>query len=168
SIGMLAGSIGLTCDVFASGNRGTAEFTLDFTDPDNAVISEGGSGTVLPPNTKPDYIVTPEGVALPTNKDYNLVSTSIPTNQGGEFLQIHTGHEHYGVDNPHTHRPRVNIDPVSEGKGGDNERMSAVKESDKETEGEAIYMKVSPCKHLFSILIFLLRCRASSFFPILS
>ncbi len=74
--------------------------------------TDSGSESALPVNTSPDYIVTPEGV-LPTNKDYNLVSTSTPTNKGGEFLQIHNGHEHFGVENPHTHSPKVNTDPVS-------------------------------------------------------
>lgn len=48
--------------------------------------------------------MTPEGVAISTKQDYNLVSTTKPTNEGGEYFQIH---------NPHTHRPQVNTDPVS-------------------------------------------------------
>ena len=59
----------------------------------------------------PDFIVTPEGVALPTNQDFNLVSTSVPTDKGGEYLQIHTQHAHGSLNNPHTHRPQINIDP---------------------------------------------------------
>ena len=77
------------------------------------IASKKENDSIQQINSKPDFLVTSEGVVLPTNKDFNLVSTSKPTNQGGEYLQIHNGHEHYGVNNPHTHKPKVNIDPVS-------------------------------------------------------
>ncbi len=63
--------------------------------------------------TKPDYIVTPEGVAMPTDKDFNLVSTTTPTDKGGEYFQIHNQHTHGNLNNPHTHKPQINIDPVT-------------------------------------------------------
>ena len=70
--------------------------------------SKGVKGSIT---NNPDFIVTPEGVALPTNQDFNLVSTSVPTDKGGEYLQIHTQHAHGSLNNPHTHRPQINIDP---------------------------------------------------------
>ena len=57
--------------------------------------------------------MTPEGVAISTKQDYNLVSTTKPTNEGGEYFQIHNLHSHDNLSNPHTHRPQVNMDPVS-------------------------------------------------------
>ena len=62
-------------------------------------------------DSNPDFIVTPDGTVLDTSKDYNLVSTTTPTNEGGEYLQIHNSHEHEGVTNPHTHKPEVNTNP---------------------------------------------------------
>ena len=37
----------------------------------------GGSESVLPPNTKPDFIVTPEGTIMDTSKNYNLVGSGL-------------------------------------------------------------------------------------------
>ena len=64
-------------------------------------------------NTNPNYIVTPEGVVMPTNQDFNLVSTTTPTNKGGEYIQIHNQHTHGNLNNPHTHKPQINVDPVT-------------------------------------------------------
>lgn len=49
---------------------------------------------------------------MSTNQDFNLVSTTIPTNQGEEFFQIHNNHSHRG-NTPHTHRQQVNTNPVT-------------------------------------------------------
>lgn len=57
--------------------------------------------------------MTPEGVAISTKQDYNLVSTTKPTNEGGEYFQIHNLHSHDNLSNPHTHKPQVNTDPMS-------------------------------------------------------
>jgi len=51
-----------------------------------------------------DYIVTPNGTVVPTNTDINLVSTTTPTNQGGDWIQTHFNHTHDGM-RPHTHYP---------------------------------------------------------------
>ena len=48
-----------------------------------------------------DFIVTPSGVIIPTNRDINLVSTS----DDGYWFQIHFEHEHAGMK-PHTHYPK--------------------------------------------------------------
>ena len=64
-------------------------------------------------NTNPNYIVMPEGVVMPTNQDFNLVSTTTPTNKGGEYIQIHNQHTHGNLNNPHTHKPQINVDPVT-------------------------------------------------------
>ena len=61
---------------------------------------------------KTDFIVTPKGTSMDTSKDYNLVSVTTPTNQGGEFFQIHNTHSHNG-NTPHTHRPQTNTNPVT-------------------------------------------------------
>lgn len=71
------------------------------------------SGSESNQTKKADFIVTPEGVSISTKQDYNLVSTTKPTNEGGEYLQIHSSHTHGNLSNPHTHRPKVNIDPIS-------------------------------------------------------
>lgn len=47
---------------------------------------------------------------LPTNKNIDLVSTTNPTDKGGEYLQFHMDHDHDGMI-PHAHYPVVNINP---------------------------------------------------------
>jgi len=84
--------------------------------PDGNVAENGNSENEdgnIPNNQKPDFIVTPEGVVMDTSKDYNLVSTQTPTNQGGEYFQIHNTHSHGGIEGPHTHRPEVNTNPAT-------------------------------------------------------
>lgn len=79
-------------------------------------------GYVTDPNTlvdlfglkcgnKTDFIVTPNGTAMPTNQDYDLVSTQKSVEEGGGFIQIHNSHEHKGVS-PHTHTSQVNTSPT--------------------------------------------------------
>ena len=87
---------------------------------------KGATGIIT---NNPDFIVTPEGVALPTNQDFNLVSTSVPTDKGGEYLQIHTQHTHGNLDSPHTHKPQINIDP-STGKSSSKRLSDDTKASD--------------------------------------
>ena len=70
----------------------------------------GNKNIINSTKNNPDFIVTPEGVVMPTNRDFNLVSTTVPTNKGGEFLQIHTQHLHKKLTNPHTHKPQFNVD----------------------------------------------------------
>ena len=41
AIALLFGTMGLVSEVVASGDKGSVEFTLDFTDPDNAIIEKG-------------------------------------------------------------------------------------------------------------------------------
>lgn len=48
---------------------------------------------------------------MPINQDFNLVSTTLPTNKGGDYLQIHNSHTHGTLTNPHGHKPQVNINP---------------------------------------------------------
>jgi len=61
------------------------------------VATKGGGG-------KPDFIVSPNGTALPTNKDFNLVDSN---KKGGDWLQIHNKHTDAKVDgSPHTHFPK--------------------------------------------------------------
>lgn len=64
-------------------------------------------------NPTPNFIVTPDGTVMDTSKDYNLVSTQTPTNEGGEYFQIHNTHPHENIEGPHTHRPEVNTDPIT-------------------------------------------------------
>ena len=59
-------------------------------------------------NNKTDFIVTPNGIVMPTNKNYDLVDSKTPTNQGGDWIQIHNTHLHDGLK-PHTHFPKRNI-----------------------------------------------------------
>jgi hypothetical protein len=52
---------------------------------------------------KPDFIVSPNGTTMPTNKDFNLVDSN---KKGGDWLQIHNLHTDAKVDgSPHTHYP---------------------------------------------------------------
>ena len=67
---------------------------------------------------KADYIVTPNGTVMSTREDINLVDANTPTNQGGDWFQIHNTHEHDGLL-PHTHYPEVNND---NGKGNRERR----------------------------------------------
>jgi hypothetical protein len=58
---------------------------------------------------KPDFIVTEKGTVMPTNKDFNLVDTRIPTGkEGGDWFQIHNTEGHGTLGNPHTHYPEIN------------------------------------------------------------
>lgn len=53
---------------------------------------------------KPDFIVSPSGTTMPTNKDFNLVGSN---NKGGDWFQIHNKHTDAKVDgSPHTHYPK--------------------------------------------------------------
>ena len=53
------------------------------------------------PSTKPDFIVSPNGTAMSTKKDLNLVDAN---KSGGEWFQIHNTHLDKKVDgSPHTH-----------------------------------------------------------------
>ena len=70
------------------------------------------SGKTTGQASKADFIVTPKGTVMDTSMDYNLVSTTTPTNQGGEFFQIHNSHPHKG-NTPHTHKQQVNTNPVT-------------------------------------------------------
>lgn len=63
-----------------------------------------------PPN-KPRFYVTPNQTILDANRDYNLVSTNVPANQGGDFFQIHNTHFHGNSANPHSHWPERHVDP---------------------------------------------------------
>ncbi|MBQ3665373.1 MAG: hypothetical protein II919_04640, partial [Lachnospiraceae bacterium] len=68
-------------------------------------VDEGGSESVLPPNTKPDFIVTPEGTVMDTSKNYNLVGSG----EQGDWFQIHNyGKPEDGFGFPHTHKPQLN------------------------------------------------------------
>ena len=61
------------------------------------------------------FTVTPNGTALDTSKDVNLVSTSKPTSEGGAFLQIHSGHKDAkaGDVRSHTHTSQSHADPAT-------------------------------------------------------
>ena len=50
----------------------------------------------------PDFIVSPEGTVISTNKDYNLVDTK---QKNGDWFQIHNTHNHGDLDKTHTHFP---------------------------------------------------------------
>lgn len=53
---------------------------------------------------KPDFIVSPNGTAMPTSKDFNLVDSN---EKGGDWFQIHNKHTDAAVDgSPHTHYPK--------------------------------------------------------------
>ncbi|ASP38602.1 hypothetical protein CHH28_07895 [Bacterioplanes sanyensis] len=59
---------------------------------------------VVTKETKPDFIVSPNGTTMPTNKDFNLVDSN---KQGGDWFQIHNKHTDAKVDgSPHTHYPK--------------------------------------------------------------
>ena len=69
------------------------------------IASKGGSESVLPPNTKPDFIVTPEGTVMDTSKNYNLVGSG----KQGDWFQIHNyGKPEDGFGFPHTHKSQLN------------------------------------------------------------
>lgn len=69
------------------------------------IENEGGSESVLPPNTKPDFIVAPEGTVMDTSKNYNLVGSG----EQGDWFQIHNyGKPEDGFGFPHTHKPQLN------------------------------------------------------------
>jgi len=65
--------------------------------------SQNNNEDINASDTKADFIVTPNGVAMLTNKDYNLVPS---TNEKGDWIQIHNKEPH---DNllPHTHFPEI-------------------------------------------------------------
>jgi len=65
-----------------------------------------------------DWIVTPNGTVIPANQNIDLVSTTVPTNQGGDWFQIHVDHIHDG-NQPHTYSPHRH----SGGSGGSASRM---------------------------------------------
>lgn len=53
---------------------------------------------------KPDFIVSPKGMTMPTNKDFNLVDSN---KKGGDWFQIHNKHTDAKVGgSPHTHFPK--------------------------------------------------------------
>jgi len=66
-----------------------------------------GVDGVLVHNKDDCFIVSSKGTVLPPHKDYNLVDSNIPTNQGGDWLQIHRNHSHKQMMNPHTHYPQL-------------------------------------------------------------
>ena len=92
-----------------------------------AKCSQDSNGNVVNSNIKIDFIVTPDGTVMPTNKDYNLVDSQIPTNQGGDWIQIHNTHMHDGLT-PHTHFPEISIG--ENGHGKTNRRYKATDASD--------------------------------------
>ena len=59
------------------------------------------------------FLVTPNGNALDTSKDLNLVSNTRSTDQGGDFLQIHNTHvdARAGDVQSHTHTSAVHTNP---------------------------------------------------------
>jgi RHS repeat-associated protein len=76
----------------------------------NALVERGLAGA-----SKGAFHVTPEGVALPPGKDFNLVPTA--QGQKGDFLQIHQKHEHGTLNaesgiGAHTHKPEVHTSPT--------------------------------------------------------
>ena len=53
---------------------------------------------------KPDFIVSPNGTAMPTNKDFNLVDSN---KNGGDWFQIHNNHSDAKAPGlSHTHYPK--------------------------------------------------------------
>ena len=55
-------------------------------------------------NGRPDFIVSPKGTTMPTNKDFNLVDSN---KKGGDWFQIHNKHTDAKVaGSPHTHYPK--------------------------------------------------------------
>ena len=70
--------------------------------------SQNNNESIVISDTKVDFIVTPNGVVMPTNKNYDLVDSQIPTNKGGSWIQIHNTHIHDGLT-PHTHFPEVSV-----------------------------------------------------------
>ena len=77
---------------------------------------KGGSESVLPPNTKPDFIVTPEGTVMDTSKNYNLVGSG----EQGDWFQIHNyGKPEDGFDFSHTHKPQLNTNGTNTSYQGD-------------------------------------------------
>ncbi len=86
------------------GNNGDYKVTKGSKQPATAG-NGGGSESVLPPNTKPDFIVTPEGTVMDTSKNYNLVGSG----EQGDWFQIHNyGKPEDGFGFPHTHKPQLN------------------------------------------------------------
>ncbi|MCF7221520.1 RHS repeat-associated core domain-containing protein [Marilutibacter chinensis] len=59
------------------------------------------------------FTVTPNGTALDTSADVNLVSTSKPTSEGGDFMQIHSSHRDAkaGDVRSHTHTSESHTNP---------------------------------------------------------
>ncbi len=52
---------------------------------------------------KPDFIVSPNGTTMPTNKDFNLVDSN---KKGSDWFQIHNKHTDAKVNgSTHTHYP---------------------------------------------------------------
>ena len=78
-------------------------YNLSVANTHNYFVGEDG---VLVHNANIDdcFIVTPCGTVLPPHEDYNLVDPNIPTNQGGDWFQIHRKHTH-GNLSMHTHYP---------------------------------------------------------------
>ncbi len=103
----------------STNSAGPMEYNLQFFGSDSkkfdgrklsGKVAESGKTTGQA--SKADFIVTPKGTVMDTSMDYNLVSTTTPTNQGGEFFQIHNSHPHKG-NTPHTHKQQVNTNPVT-------------------------------------------------------
>ncbi len=63
----------------------------------------GDIGSKIIKSAKPDFIVSPAGTVIPTNKDFNLVDSH---KKGGDWFQIHNNHNDAKVGgSPHTHYP---------------------------------------------------------------
>ncbi|WP_194165961.1 SpvB/TcaC N-terminal domain-containing protein [Shewanella sp. YLB-07] len=90
----------LTSAAFIAGKAGVqslAERKLKLGRMPDADITKGIDG-------KADFIVSPKGTTMPTNKDFNLVDSN---KKGGDWFQIHNKHTDAKVGgSPHSHYPK--------------------------------------------------------------
>jgi hypothetical protein len=62
--------------------------------------------------SKPDFIVTPNGTAMPTNQDFDVFKPGADITDPDKWFSIHNTHPHGGMS-PHTHYPQIDINPTT-------------------------------------------------------
>ena len=96
----------------AEAAKSSAKTTVNVAEEVGKGASKSGSSAtniISRSDTKPDFIVTPNGTAMDTSKNYNLIGTG----EKGDWFQIHNiGKSEPGFGFPHTHKPQMNTDGV--------------------------------------------------------
>jgi len=99
----LGGVVADVAAIAAPGAPGGAGLLIKAGRLADSTKTESNAGDVLKGGAKPDFVVSKNGTALPTNKDFNLVDAK---KKDGDWLQVHSTHtDAKAGGNPHTHWP---------------------------------------------------------------